>query len=255
MKPGVVSNTFRHLLPEQIIQLAKDEKFSGIEWGGDVHVPHGNLNAAYTIGLSTRKAGLETAAYGSYYIIGKSEEQGLHFDKILATAQALDTKIIRVWAGERNSEDADRIYWEKIIGESKFLAEAAAKKGITLVLEFHENTLINNYHSCKKLLEEINCPNMRTYWQPMNGAGVEKNCSGLKIILPYIAGIHVFHWWPDSTTRHLLSIGNDDWLNYLGILKSIDKSVYALLEFVKDDSVENFRKDAITFHKMLNYFS
>ena len=67
MKPGLVSVTFRQLTPEGIIQLCMQTGLQTVEWGGDVHVPPGDVSRAAAVGELTRAAGLSITAYGSYY--------------------------------------------------------------------------------------------------------------------------------------------------------------------------------------------
>ena len=43
IKSGLVSITFRELNPLEIIRLVSKAGLDGIEWGGDVHVPHGDI--------------------------------------------------------------------------------------------------------------------------------------------------------------------------------------------------------------------
>ena len=56
--PGLVSISFRSLSPEEIIRIAKAAGLSAIEWGGDVHVPFGEIETARRVGEITRAAGL-----------------------------------------------------------------------------------------------------------------------------------------------------------------------------------------------------
>ena len=65
--PGLVSVTFRQLAPREIVQLAAAAGLRGIEWGGDIHVPHGDLQAARAVRDITAAAGLQVLAYGSYF--------------------------------------------------------------------------------------------------------------------------------------------------------------------------------------------
>ena len=46
MKTGLVSVTFRELASREIVALVANAGLDGIEWGGDVHVPHGELSTA-----------------------------------------------------------------------------------------------------------------------------------------------------------------------------------------------------------------
>ena len=43
---GLVSVTFRKLEPAEIVDLVKQAGLQGIEWGGDIHVPHGDIQRA-----------------------------------------------------------------------------------------------------------------------------------------------------------------------------------------------------------------
>jgi hypothetical protein len=43
IRTGLVSVTFRQLSAEEIIKLVVCAGLEGIEWGGDIHVPHGDL--------------------------------------------------------------------------------------------------------------------------------------------------------------------------------------------------------------------
>lgn len=43
---GLVSISFRNRTAEEIIEAVKNAGLNAIEWGGDVHVPHGNVSRA-----------------------------------------------------------------------------------------------------------------------------------------------------------------------------------------------------------------
>ena len=61
LKPGLVSISFRDLSCEEIVKLVSESRLSGIEMGGDVHVPHGNLPTAERAAKMTLDAGLEVS--------------------------------------------------------------------------------------------------------------------------------------------------------------------------------------------------
>lgn len=46
VKTGLVSVTFRQKSVEEIAALTAEAGLSGVEWGGDVHVPPGDREAA-----------------------------------------------------------------------------------------------------------------------------------------------------------------------------------------------------------------
>ena len=108
IRGGLVSITFRKLNPREIVDLMTRTNLVGIEWGGDVHVPHGEIDVAREVAQMTRDAGLLVAAYGSYYRVGVSEADGLAFERVLESAMALGAPTVRVWAGNRGSADADQ---------------------------------------------------------------------------------------------------------------------------------------------------
>ena len=252
IKPGLVSITFRPLNPRQVIHLAVKATLNGIEWGGDVHVPHGDIECAREVGRMTRDVGLEVVTYGSYYQVGLSNPQGPGFATVLDTALALGAPLIRVWAGNRNAEDADDGYRQRIVNQTRDIAETARTAGVCLAFEFHDGSLTNTAQSARRLLNDIARENVMTFWQPIHGAGSVKNTADIKLLLDKVMNVHVFHWWPTNIDRHPLAAGYDDWRSYLGQLSESGRDHYAMMEFVKDDDVDNFRADAATLKKLLS---
>ncbi|MCU0793379.1 MAG: sugar phosphate isomerase/epimerase [Opitutaceae bacterium] len=103
--PGLVSITFRKLSPVEIVGLVRKAGLRGIEWGGDVHAPHGDIGRAREVRALTEDAGLKVAAYGSYYRAGWSEANGLSFKHVLDSAVELGAPTIRVWPGNKGSAE------------------------------------------------------------------------------------------------------------------------------------------------------
>ncbi len=62
--PGLVSITFRQLTAAEIIALMTQAGLAAIEWGGDIHVPHGDEAQARAVARMGADAGLHVAAYG-----------------------------------------------------------------------------------------------------------------------------------------------------------------------------------------------
>ena len=94
---GLVSISFRKETPQTLIRASREAGLEKIEWGGDVHVPVGDLARAKQVGEETRAAGLDPCAYGSYFRIGISPLD--EWQRTIDTALALGAKLIRVWAG------------------------------------------------------------------------------------------------------------------------------------------------------------
>lgn len=240
--PGLVSVTFRKLTPGEIVKLVVNSGLQGIEWGGDIHVPHGNIAKAKEVYSLTEANGLKTAAYGSYYTVGNEDEQAFTFEQVLETAIVLRAPTIRVWAGNKGSKTADSALWDRVIRESYRIAVLAASVGITISYEFHGNTLTDTSESAYRLLKGVNHSNIRSYWQPPANLDLDLQMDGLKLVLPWLSNIHVFY---DSGNRQLpLSEGTDCWSKYLKVVSEQPEDRFAMLEFVMNESPDQFLQDA-----------
>ncbi|WP_163538854.1 TIM barrel protein [Gracilibacillus sp. YIM 98692] len=248
MKLGLCSVTFRSKSIEQVIDLAMEAELDAIEWGGDVHVPPGDIDHAKNVLEMTKSRELEVSSYGSYYRVGDPEKNEHSFETILETAQALHTTSIRVWAGTLDSEDADKSYRQSVIEDAKRIADMAGKENISIHFEYHGGTLTNTKESAKQLMEEVDHGNVYLYWQPAVGLSVEDRLASIDLVKPWISNVHIFHW--NQTERLDLGIGAKEWQRYLKEIMSDQKERYVLMEFVKNDDVQQFRKDALVLHEL-----
>jgi len=243
--PGLVSVTFRSLSPREIVALAAEASIVGIEWGGDVHVPPGNVRLAREVAAMTAEAGREVSAYGSYYRAGASNARGA-FDAVLETAVALAAPTIRVWAGARGSSQVAPREREGVVSDLRRVSDLAAAAGVSVSTEYHADTLTDTASSAVRLFDEVNNPNLFSFWQPPNGALMDDCLSGLRFVLPHLSNVHVFHWWPRPENRRPLSEGSSRWLPYLRAVSALAGRRFASLEFVENDSVACFSRDART---------
>lgn len=256
IKPGLTSVSFRKLSVAEVAQLAYRASLAAIEWGGDIHVPHGDISAARAARQATLDRGLAISSYGSYYRIGESEEQGHPFDAVLDTALELETEMIRVWAGSFDSEDVSIPDWADAVADAQRICDAAAVAGVTIALEWHGKTITNTLKSTQRFLRDVSRANLMTYWQPRTGEPAEKNLAELEQMLPYLANVHVFQWTRGAggkTIRHALAEGKGEWTAYLKAANSADNAEerYALLEFVRDDDPEQMFADADCLSELL----
>ncbi len=251
IRPGLVSITFRKLAPRQIVDLVVQAGLDGIEWGGDVHAPHGDMAAAREIAQMTSDAGLAMPTYGSYYRVGHPDE--VNFADVLASAVALGTPSIRVWAGKSGSAEADAAYWDRIVADSRRIVEMAAEEGVAIAYEFHGNTLTDTAESARRLLETVDRRNLHTLWQPPKGSTVEENQAGIDTIAPWLGHIHAFAWRIEKgqTIRLPLSDHKIQWKEYLARIDKLGGERFALLEFVQGDEPDRFLEDAATLRRWL----
>lgn len=237
---GLVSVTFRQLLPAEIIALVRQVGLEGIEWGGDVHVPPGDLAQATRVCRQTQEAGLQVASYGSYYVVGGADETA--FERVLETALALNAPTVRVWAGERGSGEAGAGGWDAVAADARRIAGLAASAGVRLAFEYHENTLTDTSEAALRLLRQVNHANMGCYWQPPVGLSLDERRQGLEALAPWLSNLHVYQL--DGEEKRPLSDGKAEWQPYIAWVRRQPGEHYALLEFVQDDAPSQFLEDA-----------
>ena len=237
MKTGLVSVSFRKLTAEEIVGLAAKCGLEEIEWGGDIHVPLGDLEAARKAALLTREAGLAVSCYGSYVRMTAGERN--LFPALIDTARALGAPVIRVWSGMDEDYDMD-----EIAQSTRTLCDMA--EDIKITFEFHGGTLTHDDVSGSALMKKIDRPNARCQWQPPIGWDEERCLESIEVMRPWLLNVHVFSW--DGTARLPLSAHEGRWINYL---RALAGERTALLEFVQDDEPENLVRDAEALKRWL----
>ena len=248
IRAGLVSITFRQLAPREIVDLVARAGLEGIEWGGDVHVPHGEVGLAEDVGRMTRDAGVAVAAYGAYYRTGEQMEA---FEPVLATGVALGAPLIRVWAGHRASADADDAFRAAVVEDSRRIADLAASAGVRIAYEYHGHSLTDTTDSAVALLTAVDHENVGCYWQPPRGLTEAECLDSLDSTTPWLSNVHVFSWHPATGERLALAEGKERWTEYLHRISAINGDRWALLEFVRDDDAKNFPADAETLQEWL----
>lgn len=257
MKIGLTSISFRKLGVDTIIKACTNAGVSGVEWGGDIHVPHGSLQIARDVKEKTLAAGLEVSSYGSYYYVGISKQQGLPFEAVLSSAKELGAPIIRVWAGNKDFEACTEAELYMIVQETRRIADIAQKEAINISFEYHAKTLTNSNENAIKFARMVNHKNVNFYWQPSIGKDVDYCKDGLSKLIEnrLLTNVHIFHWTLKNgiITRCLLEDGFDVWKEYLNILKIDVQQRYIMFEFFKGDSLNSFYKDVNTLKKLIEF--
>jgi hypothetical protein len=232
---GLVSVTFRQLSPAEIVTLVVDAGLGSIEWGGDVHVPLGDLKAAREVAERCADNGIGVEAYGSYYRADGD------FGPVLDTALALGAPRIRVWAGKNGSAaEPDRT---AVVENLRAIAALAAAVGVEIAVEYHANTLTDTLDSALDLYRAV--PALKPYWQPPIGSTVDDALAAVPALDP--VAVHVFSW-ADDGTRLPLAARETLWRP---VLAALPADRHALLEFVRDDAPEAFAEDAATLRAWL----
>ena len=143
--------------------------------------------------------------------------------------------------------EIDEVEWKSLTDEAKEVALMAKEKNIRVSLEWHRNTVTDSNESALRFLSSVNEANFGCFWQPTPNQSVEYRAQGIEKAISWITNIHVYYW--DESGRRPLTEGKEDWKEYLGRMTG---NRYLLLEFVKDNSVDQFKKDAETLLSWIN---
>lgn len=251
LQTGMVSITFRNLSPQQILDLVQQAGQQGVEWGGDVHVPHGDVAQAERVGRMTREAGLAVAAYGSYYRAGEREKNP-EPAAVLDSAEALGAPTIRIWAGKQASAAASAEYRARVLSDVEALCAGAAERGLRVAFEYHGQTLTDSIPAAVSLLEALPLENLDTLWQPPNGQSLAYCLTSLRSVMDRVSNVHVFHWGKGWGDRYALADGADRWIPYFQTIATLPGSRWALMEFVKGDDPAQYLEDAAVLRQWLD---
>lgn len=243
---GLVSVSFRALTYREIINITRDSSLSAIEWGGDIHSPAGDIKKSEQIKIETAEAGLTVSEYGSYYRLGENNAEKSR--AVIASTRALGCDTVRVWASVKNRASHTDEEYLAVINDTKSLCES--HRGITFCLECHNNTLTENYSDAIDFLRDVNCPNLKMFWQPNQFRDHAYNLDSLRALLPYIKSVHVFAW--EGERKLSLAAHADLWRDYLDILKgSAEEKIFLMLEFMPDNSPDSLKVEAETLKKWI----
>jgi 3-dehydroshikimate dehydratase len=252
LKTGLTSITFRQFSVDEVIAVAKRAGLAGIEWGGDIHVPSGNFDIAGDVRKKTEEAGLSVTSYGSYYRCEDDEIQ-----KIIDTAEALGAPVVRVWAGVKGSAETTPEERTAVILRLRRMVDEAGRKHITIALEYHVRTLTDTQTSAHQLLQEVNRPGLKLYWQPRPERTPVENCAELAAAFPFLTHIHLFHWLPlpnGTHDRRPLADGEESWKGYLKYAADAGFKGFFLFEFIKGNDPDQLMQDSSVLREWLTTF-
>jgi len=238
---GLCSVSFRKNTPAEILHAMKDVGLSFIEWGSDVHCP---VEKATEIAALQQKYGIACSSYGTYFRLGITPLAEL--EAYIHAARLLGTSVLRVWCGDKNSEDYTEAETAALFTHCKAAAEIARQHGVTLCMECHNKTYTNTKESALKLMEAISSPHFRMYWQPNQLRTEEENIAYANLLSPYTVHIHVFNWKGKQKfpLRNAVSL----WKRYLA---PFDRRQTLLLEFMPDGRIETLQDEACALQEIV----
>lgn len=234
---GLTSVTFRNLEAEEIIELCKKAQLDCIEWGADIHVVPNDFKKAQYIREKMLNENLQINSYGSYFKVGVNKLE--EFKAVFETAVVLGAPIIRVWCGNKGSNETDEQEFKSYVNELKIMCRIAKEKDIIVACEYHKGTYNDNADAALKLINEVDEINYKTYWQTIDYD--ENDLKALKLLKKHIVVAHIFTW-NKKNKRFNLSRKAEMWKKYISEIQN--EPISLILEFVKKDSKRQFLKDA-----------
>lgn len=116
-------------------------------------------------------------------------------EDVIGYCDFLGAKYIRIYGGNLVAGDTEKLEerWAKLVESLRYLGDKAAKKGVTLVVENHFNTMAVSAKQSAKLMEDVNHPAVRILYDQANLAftGNEDYVQAIQTQQQYVAYMHV----------------------------------------------------------------
>ncbi len=241
---GLVSVSFRQLSPEEVVRAAVAAGLYNIEWGSDVHAPCADTARLQQIRQLQQSYGVKCCSYGTYFYLSTSPMEEL--PGYIQAAKVLGTDILRVWTGNKSPWKYTEEEKQALYARSREAARLAEDAGVILCLECHRNTYTETKEHTLELMEAVNSPAFRIYWQPHEYFTVEENVQYIQLLKDYIYHIHTYQC--KGTQKLPLADGIDEWKTYL---QEFRRNHYMLLEFMPDGKVETLPREADTLRSII----
>lgn len=237
MKVALCSIAFRERLLEYSLDLACEAGLDGVEiWGREPHISEeydeNRVAAARKMVVSH---GLEVAVFGSYLRLGAVQSESMSLRDVLQIATGLEVQLVRVWAGDVGSDEADDALWKRTVEECRSAACAAEKMGLRLAVEMHTNTLADTARSAKRLIEDVARDNFGLNYQPLPDLD-DNAIKRLERVLPYVFHLHAQNYAalngdPERIERASLADGVIDYMPLISLLHDEGYDGYVAVEF------------------------
>ena len=234
---GLVSVSFRENSPKEILDAMKNAKLSLIEWGSDIHAPCHDTERLHILAKLQEEYGIKCCSYGTYFRLGRDDLNEL--EKYAAAAEILGTDILRIWCGDRSADKYSPEEKRNFLEGAKRSSDMAEKLGVILCMECHNNSYTETIDGAVEIMEHVDSPYFRMYWQPNQFKSLQTNIEYAKRISPYVKNVHVFNW--EGENKYPLRNATDTWKEYLS---HFDEGKNLLLEFMPDGRIESLKEEA-----------
>ncbi len=248
MKVGLCTLAFSELPLEEVLDLAAEYKFDGVEiWGKPPHIPD-EYDPDYVKAISNmaQERGLEIISFGSY-VDPLMEDYQKHWDVAFRITEDLGTKTMRVWSRGGSSKDTTPEDKAAIISRLKEMAREAERRNIILATEMHGNNFTDRAETILELLKAVDHPNLKTYYQPIFAQDSDDPYEAARMIGQYVVNVHaqnVNRTDDGKTSSCGVADGIVDYAKVVDILKSKGFDGCLEIEFVYgDDKLAALKRD------------
>lgn len=253
MKLGLCTIAFQEKPLEEVIDIAADHGFDGIElWGKPPHSPATYDESHFkNIREIAQQKGLMISAFGSY-VNPLMDLHQKHFEETFKIAHDLGTDLIRIWSGGGPSRligPADkRLLHFRLVSISQW----ANFRNLHLGMEMHNNSLTDNVASIVQIIEEVKLPSLKTYYQPLARADADEPHTAAEKLAPYIVNVHAQNF--DETGKPCpIADGIVDYARIVETLNNAGYNGYLEIEFVHgDNKLEALQRDRDFLASLIN---
>ena len=236
MKLGLCTIAFQEKPLEEVIDIAADYGFDGIEvWGKPPHIPL-EYDDTYVKNIKelAQQKGLAISAYGSY-VNPLMDLHQKHFEDAFKIAHELGTNLVRIWSGGGPSKSITPYDKRMILFRLVSLAQWANFRSIIMGLEMHNNHLADTVDSILEIIENTNMPSLKTYFQPLSRYDADEPHTAAQQLAPHVVNIHAQNF-DENGKACPIADGVVDYSKIVETLGSEGYDGYIQVEFVHGDN-------------------
>ncbi|MCX8053708.1 MAG: sugar phosphate isomerase/epimerase [Armatimonadetes bacterium] len=265
MKPGLATIALRRYDVFHAIDLAAQAGFAGVEiWGKPPHMPE-EFDEEHTLRIRdrVRTKGLKISMFGSYVRPGLPDFEQKAADSI-RISKILDARIIRIWAGNKEPQEAEEDFWKETAKSLRDYALQAQDQNITLAMEMHSRTLCATAEGCLRILEMCGVPNLKLNYQVFDFRNPDLERI-IGMIGPYVVNVHAQNYRPslsetDKLELCLIEEGLVDYDKVLSLLDGHGFDGFVEVEFLKGEydseeaMLDSLKQDADYLKKLTSKY-
>ena len=253
MKLGLCTIAFQEKPLEEVIDIAADHGFDGIElWGKPPHLPE-DYDESYVKNVKdmAHRKGLTISAFGSYVDPLMPLHQK-HFEEAFKIAHELGTDLVRIWSGGGPSKSIAPADKRLIHFRLVSITQWANFRSIRLGLEMHNNHLTDSVDSILETIEGVRLPALKTYYQPLARSDADEPHTAAEKLAEHIANVHAQNF-DENGNACPIADGVVDYAKIVEILSAAGYDGYLEVEFVHgDNKLEALQRDRDYLASLIN---